>query len=117
MGKSILKYLNDILGAISHIELFCTSSLIDFQSFCEDKCLKSALQWEIVVIGEAMSRILEMWPDIPITSARRMVDAQNFLLNGYDSLKEELVWSILVNHLSQLKSEVTQLLESPQEVR
>ncbi len=110
MDEAIRKHLTDILDSISNIELYCRTRPFEFSAFCSDKCFRSATQWEIAVIGEAMNRILKINPDIPITSARRIVNTRNYLIHGYDSLKAELIWAIVVNHLPILKSEVVQLL-------
>ena len=110
MDDQIIKSLSDILKSIENIELFCSSRPKEFKVFCEDICFRSAVQWEIAVIGEAMNRILKQYPEIPITSARRIVNTRNYLIHGYDSLKEDLIWAIVVNHLPLLKSEVQQLI-------
>ena len=75
------------------------------------------MQWEIAIIGEAMNRILKLYPEIPITSARRIVNTRNYLIHGYDSLREDLIWAIVIKHLPLLKSEVTQLLQSAEEIQ
>lgn len=113
MDNTIRKSLVDILTSISNIELFCATRPMKFQAFCEDVCFRSAVQWEIAVIGEAMNRILKINPDIPVTSARRIVNTRNYLIHGYDSLREDLIWSIVVNHLPLLKREVSALLNLP----
>ncbi|TGX87676.1 HepT-like ribonuclease domain-containing protein [Muribaculum intestinale] len=117
MAEQILKSLNDILKSVENIELFCSSRPKEFKTFCEDICFRSAVQWEIAIIGEAMNRILKISPNIQITSARRIVNTRNYLIHGYDSLREDLIWAIVINHLPLLKSEVTKLIESSQEVR
>ena len=117
MDEQIVKSLLDILKSIENIELFCSSRPKEFKTFCEDLCLRSAVQWEIAIIGEAMNRILKVCPDISITSARRIVNTRNYLIHGYDSLREDLIWAIVVNHLPILKAEVTKLLESADSVR
>lgn len=111
MDDRIIKYLNDILHLIGNIELFMSTRPRQYAAFCSDICFKSAVQWEIAIIGEAMNRILKLCPDIPITSARRIVDTRNFLIHGYDSLREDLVWGIVIRHLPLLKAEVDKLLE------
>ena len=73
MDDKIKKSLEDIIGAIENIELFCASRPKEFNTFCEDKCFRSAVQWEIAIIGEAMNRVLKECPGIAITSARRIV--------------------------------------------
>ena len=111
MDDQICKSLRDILNSISHIELFCSTRPRECKAFCDDVCFRSAVQWEIAIIGEAMNRILKSCPDIPITSARRIVNTRNYLIHGYDSLREDLIWSIVINHLPLLKTEVLKLLE------
>lgn len=111
MDDSIKKTLTDIREAISNIELFCESRVKEYQTFCEDRCFRSAVQWEIAIIGEAMNRILKAEPSIPITSARRIVNTRNYLIHGYDSLRPDLIWAIVINHLPLLKTEVDRLLE------
>ena len=49
-------------------------------------------------------------PDIAISNARRIVDARNRLTHGYDEIDNTQVWSIIINHLPRLKSEVKDLL-------
>lgn len=110
MDDKIIKSLKDILNSISNIELFCSSRPKEFKTFCEDMCFRSAVQWEIAIIGEAMNRVLKINPDIPITSARRIVNTRNYLIHGYDSLREDLLWGIVINHLPLLKEEVTHLI-------
>lgn len=63
-----------------------------------------------------MNRILKACPGIPITSARRIVNTRNYLIHGYDSLREDLIWAIVINHLPLLKTEVIRLMESPENV-
>jgi uncharacterized protein with HEPN domain len=112
MDEQIQKLLKDILNSISNIELFSFSRPKEYQVFCEDRCFRSAVQWEIAIIGEAMNRILKINPNIPITSARRIVDTRNYLIHGYDSLREDIIWAIVVRHLPLLKQEVLHLCES-----
>lgn len=117
MDDQIYKFLKDILNSIAHIELFCSTRPREFSAFCEDICFRSAVQWEIAIIGEAMNRILKLYPEIPITSARRIVNTRNYLIHGYDSLREDLIWAIVIKHLPLLKSEVTQLLQTAEEIQ
>ena len=91
MDEQINKWLSDILHSINNIELFCSSRPKEFKTFCEDICFRSAVQWEIAIIGEAMNHILKVEPSIAITSARRIVNTRNYLIHGYDSLREDLI--------------------------
>ena len=59
---------------------------------------------------EAMNSLTKNVPDIVISNARRIVDARNRLTHGYDEIDSTQVWSIIINHLPRLKSEVKDLL-------
>lgn len=111
MDNKDKKYLRDILNSIENIESYCSTRPKQYKTFCEDRCFRSAVQWEIAIIGEAMNRILKSHPDIQITSARKIVDTRNFLIHGYDSLREDMIWAIVINHLPLLKTEVIALLD------
>lgn len=58
-----------------------------------------------------MSRILKVDRDIAITNSRKIVDARNYIIHGYDSLSADILWSIVINHLPKLKEEVQTLLD------
>lgn len=51
-----------------------------------------------------------------ITSARRIVNTRNYLIHAYDSLRDDLIWGIVINHLPLLKSEVEALLDSAKDL-
>lgn len=50
----------------------------------------------IAIIGEAMNRILKIKEDISITNARKIVNARNYVIHGYDSLRHEILWAIVI---------------------
>lgn len=61
-------------------------------------------------MGEAMNQALKINPDIPVTSARKIVDTRNFVIHAYDSLKPDILWGIAINHIPLLKKEIEALL-------
>jgi uncharacterized protein with HEPN domain len=42
---------------------------------------------------------------------KKYVDTRNYVIHGYDSLTADILWSIVVNHLPLLKTEVQNLLK------
>ena len=64
----------------------------------------------IAIIGEATNRILKINPEVAITNARKIVDTRNYVIHGYDSLRPEMIWAIVINHLPLLKKEATAIL-------
>ena len=111
MDDSISKHLHDILDAINEVESFFGDKPKYFGEFCDDLCLRRAVERDIEIIGEAMNRILKEDRDIAITNSRKIVDARNYIIHGYDSLSADILWSIVINHLPKLKEEVQSLLE------
>ncbi|MFM2337972.1 MAG: hypothetical protein RL115_1165 [Bacteroidota bacterium] len=62
------------------------------------------------IIGEAMSRVLKINPDFPISNSRKIVDLRHRIKNGYDAVSDEIIWSIVISHLPLLNKEVTMML-------
>lgn len=80
------------------------------QYYHEDIKTKRAVERNIEIIGEAISRILKLEPEIKISNSRKIVDARNKIIHGYDEISDDVIWGIVVNNLPVLKSEVENLL-------
>ncbi len=111
MDERIKTWLYDILKAIEDIEDFLGDGPRRYADYAANRMLSSAVERKIEIIGEATGRILKIDPAFPITSARKIVDTRNYVIHGYDSLRDDIVWSIVINHLPPLKAEVGRLLE------
>jgi uncharacterized protein with HEPN domain len=64
----------------------------------------------IEIIGEAMNRVLKQDNTIVISNSRQIVDTRNRIIHGYDSVSDEMIWSIVISHLPLLQKEIEQLL-------
>ena len=104
------KSLVDIVEAINEIDSFFESFPRRFDVFCDNLILRRAILMNIAIIGEATNRILKINPEIAITNARKIVDTRNYVIHGYDSLRQEMLWAIVIKHLPLLKEEVSNLL-------
>ena len=111
MDDKILKYLEDILCAIVEIEEEVDTRGRRFDILCSDRVFRRFIERNITIIGEAMNQVLKLSPDIAITSARRIVNTRNLFIHSYDSVDNEVLWSIVINHLPLLKTEVNQLIK------
>lgn len=112
MDNYIKKHLQDIITAIEETESFFENQPKLFEEFNRDLRLRRAVERNVEIIGEAMNRILKVNSDITITNSRKIVDARNYIIHGYDSLSIDILWSIVVNHLPKLKQEAIALLKS-----
>ncbi len=111
MDNHIKKYLQDILTAIEEVEGFFSGRPKYFDDFYGNIQLRRATERNIEIIGEAVNRILKADSSIAITNARKIVDARNYIIHGYDSLSPDIIWSMVINHFPILKSEILDLLE------
>lgn len=114
MDERIIKYLSDILSAISEIDIALSQRSREFNVFVNDFVFRKFVERNIEIIGEAMNRILKINPDINITSARKIVDTRNYVIHAYDSLIPEILWAIVINHLPILKDEIEQSIADRQ---
>ena len=80
------------------------------QGLQQNTMFKRVLERNIEIMGEAVNRILLLVPDISISSARRIVDARNFIIHEYEKVSDEVLWAIAVRHIPLLKVEVEKLL-------
>lgn len=71
---------------------------------------RAAVLYHIAVIGEAINQLLKTDPGIAITSARKIVNTRNYIIHGYDSLDNEILWAIVIRHIPILKKEIDKLL-------
>lgn len=108
-GVDILPWLKDIERSIFEIYEFLPVER-NFILFQKDLKTRKAVERNIEIIGEAMDRILKIDPTINITDSRKIVDTRNRIIHGYDTVSEDVVWTIVVRYLPILEKEVKELL-------
>lgn len=110
MDESVLKFLYDIKESIDSVESFLGTRR-DFNEYLENKMLRRAVEREFEIIGEAMSRIDKIEPEINISSKRQIISMRNRVIHGYDKIDDEIVWGTIIRHLPILKQEVDELMK------
>lgn len=110
MDNKLKKYLEDIRLAIGEIELFLSQRPRQYEVFLDDHMFRSALERQVGIIGEAMNKILQINPEIPISNARNIKGTRNYIVHAYDSLQPYTIWGIVINDIPKLKEEVNLLL-------
>jgi len=111
MNPEINAWLYDILQSIEEIEGYFGDRPKVFQIFQNDLKTRRAVERNLEIIGEAVNRILKTEPALNLSNSRKIVDARNRIIHGYDTLTVEVIWGIVINHLPLLKKEVMDLLE------
>jgi uncharacterized protein with HEPN domain len=112
MDIEIKSWLYDILNAINEIEMFFADRPKDFIVYQNDIRTKRAVERNIEIIGEAMNRILNKDTTIELLNARKIVDTRNRIIHGYDTVSDDIIWSIVVKYIPTLKTEIQQLVNA-----
>jgi uncharacterized protein with HEPN domain len=99
------KFLSDILRAIELIDSF-TSDIKDYNNYVSDLKTQSAVERQLGIIGEAVSKFEKLFPESPLSNASKIVGFRNRLIHTYDAVDPTIVWAIIKNHLPPLKKEV-----------
>jgi uncharacterized protein with HEPN domain len=84
----------------------------DFAAYESDRLLRSAVERQFEIIGEALGRaagadasLESLLPELP-----RVVALRNRIIHGYDSVDDEIIWDIVRNKLPALAVQLRRLL-------
>jgi uncharacterized protein with HEPN domain len=98
------------LNAIMEIDSYFDNIPKEFTTYKNDLRTRRAVERNVEIIGEALNRIITKDPTVTISNARKIVDTRNRIIHGYDSVSDEIIWGIVINHLPVLQTEVQNLL-------
>lgn len=106
------KLLEDIRLAADRITSFIAGESLD--TFRANELLRSAVERQFEIIGEALHRLERFSPAIAarISDYRRIIAFRNILIHGYDIIDVEVVWDAASIKLSVLKQQVEELAQS-----
>jgi uncharacterized protein with HEPN domain len=104
------KYLLDIQASADLIDSFTVGR--DFNSYASDAMLRSAVERQFGIIGEALRRLHETAPEVvaAIPEYGRIVAFRNVLIHGYAVVDSRLVWGMVEGKLPELAAQVKALL-------
>ena len=107
----------EVLTLLGDIEEAANAILNDahgrsMDEYLETRSLRSSIEREFIIIGEALKNALAMEPELPITQGRRIVNFRNLLVHQYSIVDDEYVWGLIQRDLPRLLAEVRALLPS-----
>lgn len=105
------KYLSDIQRAGELVRRFTSGkTLSDYQ---EDVLLRSAVERQFEIIGEAMNKLATSDEGTArrITNFQRIISFRNVLIHGYADVDDSLVWNVVETYLPPLITEIDFLLD------
>ncbi len=78
----------------------------DYNDFQVNFISIRAVERDLMIIGEAIGKIVKMKEDVKITSAKHIIGLRNMIVHAYDSIDPTALWRILIIDLPVLKQEV-----------
>lgn len=111
MERDRRAYLWDIEEAASAIRMFVANKV--FEDYAGDLLLRSAVERQFEVIGEALNQLLKANPSLAhrIPAAAQIVAFRNVLIHGYAHINDAMVWKTIHESLPNLQATVAELLD------
>lgn len=102
----------DALAAARLVGSFAANA--DFERFDRDDMLRSAVERQLEILGEALAQLAKIAPDLAarLPDARRAIDFRNLLIHGYAVVNRQRVWAVVQSDLPKMTAAIeTQLNE------
>jgi len=111
MDNRINAWLEDIIRSIDEIFDFLPQEK-DFFEYQKDLKTKKAVERNIEIIGEAINRISKNKNAVvQIKNAQKIIGTRNRIAHEYDSISDEVIWTIIIRELPKLRNEIQNLIE------
>lgn len=109
MDNRINAWLEDINRSINEIFDFLPEKK-DFLEYQKDIKTKKAIERNIEIIGEAVNRISKYRNcNIEIKNAQKIIGTRNKISHEYDTISDEIIWTIILRELPKLRKEIQDL--------
>jgi uncharacterized protein with HEPN domain len=111
MPRDQRAYLADVLDSCDAIE--AATRNLDLQEYLKNRLVRSSVEREFIIIGEALSALARTAPQTfgAITRAQRIVDFRNQLTHEYSIVDDALVWAIVQNDVPVLRRESAEFID------
>lgn len=104
------KLLTDIKISIESIYEHLENNF-DFEIYKTNKTKRRAVERELEIIGEAISKLLKINTEILISYSRQIVDLRNKIIHSYDNVNDIVIWKIIIKDIPVLQKEINTYLE------
>ena len=106
--RDIRLYLDDILESIEAIQEYIKD--MNYEEFLQDRKTYSATIREFIVIGEAVSKIIDLLEDIYSDYPwRELKDFRNFIVHEYFGVNPRIIYDAATLELDELEEKLGML--------
>lgn len=109
LRKEVLKYILDVESVIDECEQIVALSERNYETFSSNFIAVRAVERELMIIDEAIGKILKSEPNINISNTKHIIGLRNMIVHAYDSIDPTTLWRILMKDLPQLKVEIDKI--------
>lgn len=117
MRRDPRTYLWDARQAAQRVMAFVAGRT--WEEYTTDDLLRSAVERQCEIIGEALNKLRQVAPDLAadIADLARIVAFRNVLVHGYSSIDDRLVWEIATERSAPLVETLSRLLAEHADAR
>lgn len=108
MQRSYKLYLEDILKCIQNIESYTKG--VTFNEYLNNQMLQDAILRNLEIIGEAVKNLPEDIVDKSDYNWGRYAKMRDLITHFYFGVNHNIIWGLVKNSLSELKTNVENLL-------
>lgn len=111
MKREPRAFVWDIVQAGSAVEQFLSG--VAFSEYLGNLQLKSAVERQLITIGEALTQLSRVDPEraARIPEYRQVIAFRNVLVHGYASLRDDEVWRAIGQSLPELVAAAAAMLD------
>jgi uncharacterized protein with HEPN domain len=105
-------YLWDALRAAESVQAFLRGK--SYEVFIEDDLVRSAVERQLQIIGEALSQLarVDRQSASQVAELRRIIAFRNILVHGYAAIDYATVWRLIEDKLPELRMNLKMLLSA-----
>ena len=110
MHADARKFLWDAQRAAERVARFTAGR--SFADYVHDELLRSAVERQLEIVGEALNRLRRVDPETAATirDLDRIVGFRNIVVHGYATLDDRIVWGIVESHMQLLRAQLDELI-------
>jgi uncharacterized protein with HEPN domain len=111
MQRDPKKYAHDMIESCLLIEKFISGRTSE--DFNRDPLLRSAVERQFQIIGEALQQLHKVAPLLAsqISEYRTIINFRHILVHGYDRIENDVVWGIAQTHIRLLLEQASRIIQ------
>lgn len=110
MKRDPRPYLHDVAEAAARLSDMIAHKTLD--DYLNDPMLRSAVERQLIVIGEALYQLRMYFPDIAkrIPDAHRFITFRHVLVHSYNQVEPDVGWGMMETGLEKLRAGTDRVL-------